>query len=223
VQYPDEAFATRQALFITASLLDIPYQLETFRLAGNTDEWSVLPFLSPSDKQGGFDAYGPSFEIIPSSPQRQLAAWVFTKWLLEPQNQARLVQANGSFPLRQSVLEQLPNHTRRYPQWSAAVQILPLAHSEPPFHSWSTVRWALSDASTQLFRSYFTIDQVPQLLQYLDQTATELHSGLDLGQIFATPTDTPSPTETPTPTLTPTLTPTATRTPLPTPSQTTTP
>jgi hypothetical protein len=36
------------------------------------------------------------------------------------------------------------------------------------------VRWALGDAATQLFRDYFTIDRVPDLVRLLDQTADDL-------------------------------------------------
>ncbi|MEW5868047.1 MAG: extracellular solute-binding protein [Chloroflexota bacterium] len=220
--YPDEAFAARQALFLSASLLDIPYQAEAFRLAGKTDEWTVLPFPSPNGK-AAFNAYGPSFEILPSSPQRQLAAWVFVRWLLQAQNQARLIEASGTFPLNASTLAQLETYQRRNPQWAAAVQSLPLAHSEPPYQSWSAVRWALSDASTQLFRSYFTINQVPQLLQYLDEVAADLHIGADLEQVFATLTETPTATATDTRTPVPSQTPKPTRTPWPsaTPAATT--
>lgn len=213
--YPDEAFATRRALFLSASLLDIPYQAEAFRLAGKTDEWTVTPFPSPAGK-AAFDVYGPSFEILPSSPQRQLAAWVFVRWLLQAHNQARLIEASGTFPLGVSTLQQLEIYQRRNPQWAAAVQFLPRARSEPPYHSWNAVRWALSDASTQLFRSYFTIDQVPQLLQYLDEVAADLHLGSDLEQVFATMTETPTATATDTRTPVPSLTPKPTRTPWPT-------
>jgi hypothetical protein len=57
--------------------------------------------------------------------------------------------------------------------------MLPSARSEPPFPSWGTVRWAVSDAATQLFRYYFTARQVPELLKLLDQTAAELHEAVE--------------------------------------------
>jgi hypothetical protein len=59
----------------------------------------------------------------------------------------------------------------------------------------------VSDASTQLFRSYFKIEQAPLLAQLLDQTAAELHLGPDLDQVFATPASSPSPGPSPTVTL----------------------
>jgi hypothetical protein len=98
--------------------------------------------------------------------------------------------------LRRSVLDHLATYQRLNPQWAAAVELLSSAQSEPASQSWDTVRWALSDASTQLFRSYFSIDQIPNLLTLLDRTAAELHLGPDLDEVFATPepaTLTPTP------------------------------
>ncbi len=53
--------------------------------------------------------------------------------------------------------------------------MLEYAVPEPNLPSWRTVRWAVSDAATQLFRYYFTIDQVAELAELLDDTAADLH------------------------------------------------
>jgi len=87
-----------------------------------------------------------------------------------------MVEATGTFPLRISTLEYLREF--RPPlssQWQAALDLLPAARSEPNYRSWNEVRWAVSDAATQLFRWYFTIDQLPATLKLLDRTAAELH------------------------------------------------
>ncbi|OGO27820.1 MAG: hypothetical protein A2Z16_02005 [Chloroflexi bacterium RBG_16_54_18] len=193
--YPQAEFAARGGLFSTGSIMGIPSQKVAFTQASSQDEWTVIPFPSPGS-QPAVSVYGPSFQILPSSPEQQLAAWVFTKWILSPENQARLVQETSAFPLRRSVLEHLATYRRLNPHWAAAVDLLSSARAEPALQSWDTVRWALSDASTQLFRSYFTIDQVPNLLALLDRTAAELHLGPDLDEVFATPvpaTLTPTP------------------------------
>ena len=208
--YSDENFASRLGLFATGSVMDIPYQLDYFRQVGNNDRWTVIPFPSPS-LSPAVDIYGPSFVVLPSTPQRQLAAWLLIKWLIAPQNHARLIEETSGFPLRASELSHLATFQSRYPQWSAALEFLPLARTEPYFLSWATVRWALSDASTQLFRDYFSIEQVPSLIEYLDRTAADLHLGPERSGIFNTPTSPPKatvkPALTPSPSLTPTSTP----------------
>jgi hypothetical protein len=85
--------------------------------------------------------------------------------------------ASGYFPVRRSAQSLLgdANTGDLGSQWAAALDLVQYAHPEPVFYSWSTVRWAVSDAATQLFRYYFTIDQVPTLVKLLDDTAADLH------------------------------------------------
>jgi multiple sugar transport system substrate-binding protein len=211
-EFPNFDFARRQGLFASDSVLGIPYQVDAFGSAGSQDEWTVIPFPSPN-LESAFDVYGPSYVMLASSPERQLAAWLLIKWLLLPENQARMVESNGAFPLRASTLDYLEGYKNTHPQWAAALQALPFARFEPSFRSWGTVRWALSDAGTQLFRSYFDVGQVPTLLDFLDQTAAELHLGPEASGVFHTPTNTPAPSATNTLTPSPTLTFTPTRSP----------
>lgn len=192
---PENEFANRQGLFMAGSVANIPHQVRTFERAGNGDEWTVIPFPSTLD-QPAISVYGPSFALVTSIPERQLASWLFVRWLLAPQNQARLVEETGSYPLSASSLEYLEAYQSNRPQWAAAVELLPAARSEPALQSWSLVRWAVYDAATQLFRYYFSIEQVPDLVKLLDQTAEDLDSGLSTG--FA-PSASPTPSVSVTP------------------------
>jgi multiple sugar transport system substrate-binding protein len=211
-QYPISEFISRQGLFFTGSVTNIPDLADAFNRTGNHDQWTVIPFPSPSTNPA-IDVYGPSFVVLPSTPQRQLAAWLLVKWLLSPSNHALLVEETSALPLRISALDHLATFQNRYPQWTAALELFPQGRSEPLFQSWSTVRWALSDASTQLFRDYFTIDQVPVLIDYLDDTAAELHLGLGSSGIYPTPTPSPGLTIVPIVSPTSSLTATSTRSP----------
>lgn len=175
-QFPESDFANRQGLFATGSVADIPYQEAAFADVESTDEWTVIPFPSP-ENEPVIDVYGPSFQVLKSGPENQLASWLFIKWLTSPENQAILAQASGYYPVRASSLEHLNLLPNTYPQWVEAVDLLSKARSEPPFQSWRVVRWAISDAATQLYRYYFAIDQVPSLVKLLDVTANDLHTG----------------------------------------------
>jgi ABC-type glycerol-3-phosphate transport system substrate-binding protein len=212
--YPENDFAHRLGLFSTASVLDLPYQEEAFRLANNQDQWTVLAFPSP-ELHPAFDVYGPSYVLLPAAARQQLAAWLFIRWLAAPPQQARLVEACGALPVSRSALEYLKTYSGNHPQWTAAVKLMPFARTEPSFQSWGQARWALGDAATQLFRSYFTLDQVPTLLSYLDAFVAELHLGSNPESAFATNTSTSSPSATPSRTPSPSPTSTFTRTPRP--------
>jgi multiple sugar transport system substrate-binding protein/sn-glycerol 3-phosphate transport system substrate-binding protein len=204
-QVPDLAFASRQGLLAAGSVMDIPHQVESFRSAGSRDQWTVLPFPSP-EQTPALDVYGPSYFIFESSAEEQLAAWLFIRWLSSPENSARLVESSGAFPVRSSSTKYLEAYGKRYPQWAAALDLLKYAHGEPAFASWGSVRRSLGDAATQLYRSYFTAEQIPSLLTYLDNFSSELHLGPDLDSVFATTTPTPGarPSRTPAPAITPT-------------------
>jgi len=172
---PDDAFARRQALFAAGSLTNIRFQEDVFADLKSKDEWTVIPFPAANDAPA-ITVYGPSFEILRSTPEKQLASWLFIKWLTAPQNQARLIEASGHYPLRASVLEHLNPDRPPLPQWSAAVELLAYARPEPNFASWRVVRWVVSDVATQLFRWYFTLEQLPQTLELMEETAAELHN-----------------------------------------------
>jgi multiple sugar transport system substrate-binding protein len=173
-QVVENEFASRLGLFATGNLTDIPYQQAAFDSLGNRDEWTVLPFPSGND-DAAIAVYGPSFTILESTPEEQLASWLFIQWLLSAENQARWVQVSDAFPLRVSVLENLAPDDPQAEQWIAAVDLLEFARPEPGYRSWETVRFTLSDVATQLYRWYFTLEQLPSTVRLLDRTASELH------------------------------------------------
>jgi multiple sugar transport system substrate-binding protein len=174
-QTPESDFAARRALFASGSLDSIPDVAGAMDLAANSDSWSVLPFPSPQG-QPAIDVYGPDYVVLTRQPTKALGAWLFIRWMTDPHNQARFAQANNSLPISRDALKEAQDLAGSYPAWLAALKLVPDAYNEPPLPSWSTVRWAVGDAGTQLFRYYFTIDQVPALVKLLDETAAELNA-----------------------------------------------
>ncbi len=166
-------FASRQALFVVGSLLDIPAQQQAFSQAGSSDQWAVIPF--PSRNQAVVDTYGPSLLLTRSAPEQQLAAWLVVKWLLYPPNQAQWVSELATFPTRQSSLNYLDANAAQNPQWAQALSLLPVARSEPSLASWSEMRWALNDALAQLIDPKISSDQIPAILENLDLVAADLY------------------------------------------------
>lgn len=171
--YPDEAFAGRQALLATARLVDLPFIAAAFEAADSPDQWTVLPFPA-SDGEPALPVYGPSLSLLQDEPERELAAWLFARWLSSPESQAFWTRLDGQFPVSSGAAALLEDYADSHPQWAAAWELLPYATSEPQLASWWQVRWALADAGTQIFRSYFTADRIEATLQELDRTAAEL-------------------------------------------------
>ena len=172
-----DRFAARQALFSTGSLDDLIEQSRTFLTSGSQDEWTVLTF--PGDEQQAIVVYGSSFVMFQSDDVTQLAAWLFMRWMLSPENQARWVQSTGLFPLRASALDLLADYGKTHPQWAEAVKLLPGGKITPQLASWRLVRVMLRDGFADMFDTIrhpdLTDGQVPVVLKQMDETATDLN------------------------------------------------
>ncbi len=178
-RYPNPEFATRQALFTSSSQAGIPYQLAAFEEAGNDDEWTLIPFPSTIDRPV-INVYGPSVAVVKSTPEEQLASWLFLKWFVTPENQAKWVEASGYFPTRKSTEPLLEDYKKNNPQWAAAVEWFKsektLKKFEPRDPSWSAVRQAVGEHVSQIFSPDFSPDQIPQLLKDLQAVADSLYA-----------------------------------------------
>jgi ABC-type glycerol-3-phosphate transport system substrate-binding protein len=174
---PDR-FAARQALFATASLEDLPAHVRAFSAANNTDEWAVLKF--PGDERDALVVYGSSFIMFESDDVTQLASWLFIRWILSAEIQARWVQSTGLFPLRTSTMELLGGYSASHPQWAGAVNLLSEGATTPKLASWRLVRVMLEDGFRDMFDTIrhpdLTDGQVPLILKQMDDTAEDLNN-----------------------------------------------
>jgi ABC-type glycerol-3-phosphate transport system substrate-binding protein len=119
-------------------------------------------------------AYGPSYSVLKSTSARQLAAWLFARWLLSPESQSRWVEATGLFPLRNSVLGMIQPYRQASSQWDAAIGYLSLAQPVPQLASWRKVRYVLEDGMTVFFQAALPGDKLPSVLEEMDSMAQEL-------------------------------------------------
>jgi multiple sugar transport system substrate-binding protein len=169
---PYDQFATRQALFATGSLEDLVDQSRAFTDAANQDQWTVLTFPGPN--QSGLVIYGSSFVVLKSTDVRQLAAWLFARWMLSPENQARWVLSTGLFPLRTSSMASLQDYRQEHPQWAAAVELIPQGRLQPKLASWRIVRVMLGDGFDHIFRVDMPSGQIAVVLAEMDRTVTDI-------------------------------------------------
>jgi multiple sugar transport system substrate-binding protein len=169
---PLTAFANRNALFITASLGDLPFAARAFANAGNNDKWSVIPF--PNNDDGVIAVYGSSYAILKSNEEKQLAAWLFVRWLLDNEQDVRWVEATHLFPLRTSTLNLLGDYERTHPQWQQAVDLIPLGQLQPQLGSWRTVKIMLGDGFRHMYRVNVSSGQVAAILAQMESMARDL-------------------------------------------------
>lgn len=169
---PIVSFANREALFITANLKDFPSIARAFVTAENRDEWNVLPF--PNDDTGVMAVYGSSYVILKSNNDKQIATWLFTRWLLDNAQDKRWVEATHLFPLRTSTLGLLTDYEKTHPHWKQAVELIPHGALQPQLASWRTVKIMLGDGFAHMYRVNTPSGQVAAILAQMENTAKEL-------------------------------------------------
>jgi ABC-type glycerol-3-phosphate transport system substrate-binding protein len=169
-----DQFAKRLALFVSGDLAEVPMANESMSIEKNADEWTLLPF--PGTSGSVLVTYGPSYSVLKSSPEKELAAWLFTRWLLSPENQSQWVNATGLFPLTQSVLDILGSFRSASPQWDAAVRDLSFAQGVPQLATWRKVRYLLGDGADVIFQTNVPLDQIPPTLAEMDSMAKEINN-----------------------------------------------
>ncbi len=167
-----DTFAARKALFATASLEELPSYARSMATASNSDQWTVLSF--PGDTQSSLIIYGSSFVVLKSTPEQQLASWLFMRWMLAPEQQAKWVESTGLFPLRTSSLSLLNDYKNSHPQWAAAIALIPQGQIQPQLASWRTVRVMLGDGFDNMFRTNTSAGRVAGILAIMESTAHDL-------------------------------------------------
>jgi ABC-type glycerol-3-phosphate transport system substrate-binding protein len=117
--------------------------------------------------------YGPSYSLLTSTPERQLAAWLFARWMISPENQAQWVEAAGLLPLRTSVVEMVSQYRAASPQWAAVVDDLSLGRTVPQLASWRKMRYVLEDGMAVIFHANMPVDLLSSILTEMDLTAED--------------------------------------------------
>ncbi len=171
---PAEGFARRLALIVSGDLSDLTEFEAALTRAQSKDEWTLIPY--PGPRHTAVSTYGVSLAILRTAPARQLAAWLFLRWLFSPENQARWATESGFLPLRVAALNLLEEYRAAHPQWEAALEYTPSLQTTPPTASWRTLRYVLADGMTHIFRLNLPPEQIPTVLQEMQATSQELVS-----------------------------------------------
>jgi ABC-type glycerol-3-phosphate transport system substrate-binding protein len=132
------AFGQGQVLFVMHSSSHLP-QIAAAVEDGAGFTWNVapVPYEGETPIQ---NVYGASLAVAKSTPEQQLAAWLFIKWFTEPDQQDRWVSASNYFPVRRSVVARLGSYYR------TAYQLLEYGKPEPGIGGYEPVRGLMVNA-----------------------------------------------------------------------------
>jgi len=136
-------------------------------------EWTVAPVPQlTATSSPAIDLYGASVSVPKSTPQKQLAAWLFIRWFSEPKQQAQWTHVSKYFPVRKAAEPLIKDMLDADPRFARAWSILKTASlkSEPPFAGYDLVR----DAITTAYSKVLDGADIPATLVDLQAQATKI-------------------------------------------------
>lgn len=170
----NEYFANRQALFYTGNLTDLALQAKTNTRLESQDSWTILPFLA-GDRPVAV-ASGLSYGVLRSNEAQEAAAWLFVRWMSQPENSAKLLVAGGGLPVSAAAAELARTQMDSNPLWASTLQWIPTMQSAPPVAGWRIARFVLQDAFWQSLQSFVPVEDFPSILEQLDATIGEVQA-----------------------------------------------
>ncbi len=147
-KYGDQSdFGAGRSLFTISSISGLPYYGSVVD-EGAGFNWSVNPPPHTTDKPR-LNIYGASQSILVSTPEQQLAAWLFIKWMSEPEQQATWASGTGYFPTRQAAADLLTDYFAEHPTYEKAFTFMSMDSGvEAPVAGYDECRSAISEMLT---------------------------------------------------------------------------
>ena len=117
-------FAAGKNLFYMGSTSGIPFVASAIQEGGVELDWGIT--FIPYGETPAVDIYGASVSLIAgsSTPEAQLATWLFVRWFTEGEQQAVWAAASNYFPVRISTAENLGDVFTASPQYEEAFNLL---------------------------------------------------------------------------------------------------
>lgn len=174
--FPNPQFAARKGIFAQGSTSGIPFYAGDVATAAEEqgrepDVWGVaaIPHTTAEPVQ---NIYGGDVMIAKTTPEQEVAAWVFIEWFTSPEVQARWAEISGYFPTRASTAEFFSDTLKENAPYQQGVALLPFSAYEPQLISYTAVR----DAAQQAFNEIMQGADIQTTLDNLTTFANEQES-----------------------------------------------
>lgn len=163
-------FGAGTTLFTVGSSSGLPFYRTAIEEGANM-EWSVAP-VPHTTEEPVQNIYGASVSIPQTTPEGELAAWLFVRWFTSPEIQARWAEVSNYFPVRADAAANLEDYFAQDPAYATAFDLLQFGQAEPPVPNYETIR----DEAEIVFAAIVTgVDDRPieEVLAELDEFANE--------------------------------------------------
>ncbi len=170
---PYQCFSYRMGIVYSGKLEDIFNQEQVNSINGVLDKWTVIPY-PPEDGKPVVLIDGFSYAIRGTDKEKSLAAWDFIRWMLRVENQVKVVETTGSFPLSTDAILLLDDFKESHPAWAESLQHIPLAQVSTSTSSWIVAQDIISDISRRLVQFTTSKEDIAFLLESADILFMEL-------------------------------------------------
>lgn len=144
-------FGNGSALFTTGSTSGLPFYGTAVK-GGSGHAWTVIA-LPHSGATPAMNIYGASISMPKTTPERELAAWLFLKYFTSPEVQAKWSAASGYFPVRASVAADMKDYFDKNPTFKTSFEMIQFGLFEPPVPGYDFVRLEVSKSVSAIMTS----------------------------------------------------------------------
>jgi len=143
-RYGDQTdFANQKALFTFSSTAGLPYYRSAVEKSkAGSFNWDIAMPPHAEGQKPVVDVYGPSVAIFKTTPEKELASWLFLKYWAEPDNVALWATHANYFPITKSAMQTdiFKKYVETHPRYKKALGFLPYGRMEPSFAGYQEVR-----------------------------------------------------------------------------------
>ena len=119
------------------------------------------------------NVYGASISIPRQAPERELAAWLFLKYLTSTDNQETWTRTTGYLPTRMSTAAGLADYFVANPKFATAFNLLPYSRSEPSTPGYDFVRSEVNLAMVEIMNGADVVTRLNELNVKANQILAE--------------------------------------------------
>ncbi len=172
-RYGDQAdFANRKTLFTMGSSSGMPYYVAAIEDSElGVFNYGIAPMPTVEGVEPLVNVYGGSVSVVASTPEAQLASWLFIKYFTSPEIQAQWDEVSGYFPTNTGTAEYLTDYFEANPLYAQAYDILTTVKNvyEPQYISYAQVRNYMDEASARVVQG----EDVAGVAEWLQTSAEE--------------------------------------------------
>jgi multiple sugar transport system substrate-binding protein len=165
-------FGAGRSLFTLGASSSLPHYRQAVE-DGAGFTWSVNP-LPHTTTEPRMNVHGASHSIFVSTPEEQLAAWLFIKWLSEPEQQAAWAAGSGYFATHQAAAELLGDYFAENPIYEKAFGFMSYDYGiEPSVAGYDACYAAIDEMLTGALNGEDAQSQLDAIARQCDQYLAE--------------------------------------------------